>query len=90
MTDSIRAVVQAQVEEKIAAGETLQAAIDAEDRARESYEESQRSTQSARRDALKAGWTENELKRLGLAGGAKRTRARAKREDAPSGVDHEQ
>lgn len=90
VSESIKAAVQAQVEQKITAGEALERAIADEDRAREAHESSVRETQTARREAMRAGWTETELKRLGLAGASKRTRAAGRRTDAPSGNDHEE
>lgn len=76
MSDTIRAAVHAQVEQKIAAGETLQASIENERQARAAADDASRVTQAARRDALRAGWSETELKKLGLADAPRARRAR--------------
>lgn len=76
MSDTIREAVHAQVEQKIAAGEALQQSIDNERAARAVADEAARATQTARRDALRAGWSETELKRLGLAHATKSRRSR--------------
>ena len=68
MSQSIRELVESQVAEKIAKGEALDAAIAAAGAAQAAADAAAREVVSARREALAAGWTESELKRLGLAG----------------------
>ncbi|MDD7963115.1 hypothetical protein [Microbacterium thalli] len=67
MSLNIRELVEAQVADKIAKGEALERSIAHAEEAAAALEEAQRGVTSARKDALAAGWTENELKRLGLA-----------------------
>ena len=81
MSQSIRELVESQVQEKIAKGEALAASIEAAEAAQATAEARAREVTTARRDALAAGWTEGELKRLGLAGG-RAPRARKQRSTA--------
>lgn len=82
MSENIRSAVHAQVEQKIAAGESLEAAVATEQDAQRVLHEAASTTRSARREAMRAGWTETELKRLGLADASKRTRSRRRRVEA--------
>lgn len=75
MTLNIREVVEAQVAEKIEKGEALERAIGAAEDAAAALDAAQKNVTAARRDAMTAGWTEAELKRLGLAN-ARPTRSR--------------
>ncbi|WP_349885782.1 MULTISPECIES: hypothetical protein [Microbacterium] len=67
MALNIREVVEAQVAEKIEKGEALAHAISAAEEAAAALDAAQKNVAAARRDAMTAGWTETELKRLGLA-----------------------
>ncbi|OWP20303.1 hypothetical protein CBF90_02115 [Microbacterium sp. AISO3] len=67
MERNIREFVDAQVSEKIAKGEALAHRMKTAEDAAAALEEANREVTAARREALAAGWTENELKRLGLA-----------------------
>lgn len=78
MALNIREVVEAQVAEKIEKGEALERAIAAADAAAAALDAAQKDVTAARRDAMSAGWTETELKRLGLAN-ARPTRTRKPR-----------
>jgi len=78
MTLNIREVVEAQVAEKIEKGEALERAIGAAEDAAAALDAAQKNVTAARRDAMTAGWTEAELKRLGLAT-ARPTRSRKAR-----------
>lgn len=76
MTMNIRDAVHAQIEEKITAGETLHTAIENAEQARTVLSASEAAIVDARRAALKAGWSENELKSLGLATTPRKPRTR--------------
>lgn len=78
MALNIREVVEAQVAEKIEKGEALALAISAAEEAAAALAAAEKNVASARRDAMTAGWTETELKRLGLAN-ARTTRPRKTR-----------
>lgn len=67
MSTNIRELVEAQVADKIAKGEALAAKIEAIEAAQAALDGAQRDAAAARREAMSAGWTETELKRLGLA-----------------------
>ena len=67
MSQNIRELVEAQVADKIAKGEALEHSIRLADEAAAALDEANRAVTAARREALAAGWTETELKRLGLA-----------------------
>ena len=81
MALNIRELVEAQVAVKIEKGEALAHAIGAAERAAAALAAAQKDVTAARRDAMSAGWTENELKRLGLANG-RATRARKTRAES--------
>lgn len=70
----IRDAVHIQVEQKIAAGEALEAATALEREARDRLQEAERATQAARAAALREGWSERELRSLGLLSPARRRR----------------
>ncbi|SJN24995.1 hypothetical protein FM104_04680 [Microbacterium esteraromaticum] len=75
MALNIREVVEAQIADKISKGEALEQKIAAAEEVAAALATAQKEVTTARRDALNAGWTETELKRLGLAGSrAPRTR----------------
>ncbi|WP_271986229.1 hypothetical protein [Pseudoclavibacter terrae] len=67
MALNLREVVEAQIADKIAKGEALEQKITAADDAAAALDVAQKEVTSARRDALSSGWTEAELKSLGLA-----------------------
>lgn len=67
MSTNIRELVEAQVADKIAKGEALAEKIEAIETAQAALDAAQRDAAAARREAMSAGWTETELKRLGLA-----------------------
>lgn len=81
MALNIREVVEAQVAEKIDKGEALAHAIGEAENAAAALDAAQRNVTAARRDAMAAGWNENELKRLGLAN-ARPKRARKPRTES--------
>lgn len=66
MSDTIRSAVHAQVEQKIDAGEALESAIGAEREAQARLDDAARATTNARQKALRSGWSESELRSLGL------------------------
>lgn len=77
MSDTIRSAVHAQVEQKIDAGEALESAIGAEREAQARLDDAVRATTNARQKALRSGWSESELRSLGLLSTkAKRSAAR--------------
>lgn len=78
MSTNIRELVEAQVAEKIAKGEALAERVAAIETAQIALEDATRNAATARREALNAGWTETELKKLGLAsaGPARKRRTR--------------
>lgn len=84
MTQSIREIVEAQVADKIAKGEALASAIEAAARIEAEARLANREVAKERRAALRAGWTESELKQLGLVG------KRPARPAVRTGHDHEQ
>jgi len=67
MALNIREVVEAQIADKIAKGEALEQKITAAEDAAAALAAAQKEVTVARRDALSSGWTETELKSLGLA-----------------------
>lgn len=75
MTKSVQELVHEQVAAKITAGEALQEAVSEVERIQASLNEAESEATKARRAALKAGWTENELKSLGLAARPRTRRA---------------
>ncbi|MFS0715436.1 hypothetical protein ABC195_16460 [Microbacterium sp. 2P01SA-2] len=79
MTMNIRDSVLAQVEEKIAAGESLSGAIQAEADAQAALQEATAAVARARTHALRTGWTEAELKKLGLVPNTTTARSRKAR-----------
>lgn len=84
MTTTIREAVLSQMEDKIAAGEALSAAVEAETRAQAALEEAQAAVVAARRAALSRGWDERELKKLGLASAPRTNRGRKAKAAAPA------
>lgn len=67
MTKTVQELVHEQVAAKIEAGETLEAAVAAVARAQAAFDDAEAEAAKARRAAVKVGWTETELKSLGLA-----------------------
>lgn len=67
MSINIREAVEAQIADKIAKGEALAEKVTAAEDAAAALDAAQKDAAAARREALAAGWTETELKRLGLA-----------------------
>jgi hypothetical protein len=67
MSVNIREVVEAQVAEKIVKGEALAERTAVVAAAQTALDAAIKDAAGARRDAINAGWTEAELKRLGLA-----------------------
>lgn len=67
MSINIREAVEAQIADKIAKGEALAEKVTAAENAAAALDAAQKNAAAARREALAAGWTETELKRLGLA-----------------------
>lgn len=89
MSINIREAVEAQIADKIAKGEDLAAKVAAAENVAAALDSAQKDVTAARRDALASGWTETELRRLGLASPkTTRTRkARAKSADVPNTSD---
>lgn len=87
MTTNIRDAVLAQLEEKINAGEALAAANAAVTDAQVHLTAVSAAAAKARQHALKAGWTEAELKNLGLIPTTRAARARAPRTPRPDTRD---
>lgn len=82
MVKSIQELVQEQVQAKVASGEALEAAVrDVEDAATQ-LREAESVASKARRSALKSGWSESELRSLGLAG-----KGRARRQSSTDSAD---
>lgn len=79
MTKSVQELVHEQVAAKIAAGEALEAAVAEVGRVQDALTSAEAEASKHRRAALKAGWTEAELKSLGLA-----PRPRTRRRTAPA------
>lgn len=79
MDSAIRDAVMSQVEEKIGAGETLAEAIRAEEAARTALAEATAEVARARQNATRSGWSESELKALGLIPTMRATKTRAPR-----------
>lgn len=86
MSTNIRESVLAQVETKIAAGEELSRAIDHESQARAALDDATSAVTQARALALKAGWTESELRRLGLVPSARQSRTTRTRKPRTAGT----
>lgn len=84
MFTNIRESVLAQMEEKIAAGERLSDAIAREDEARAALSDAVDASAQARRAALASGWTEGELKKLGLVPSPRAAKARTARRQSSS------
>lgn len=82
MALNIRELVEAQIADKIEKGEALEQTIKDAEAAADALEQAQKKITAARRDALSAGWTETELKRLGLAS-ARPARSRKSRTPKP-------
>lgn len=85
MTIDIREAVLAEVETKIAAGEELRQRIDRQEQARAALTEAESAVAEARKDALKSGWSEAELKRLNLIPTTRGARTRTTRTTRTSG-----
>lgn len=83
----IRDAVLAQLEEKINAGEALAAANAAVTDAQVQLTAVSAAAAKARQHALKTGWTEQELKNLGLLPTVRTARARAPRVPRPDTRD---
>ncbi len=66
MSERIEQAVIAEQQNKIAVGKALEEAVDAELQAEKALKEAQSKTQKARRAALRSGWDETTLRKLGL------------------------
>jgi len=66
MSERIEQAVIAEQQAKISLGKALEEAVEAETRAESSYKEAKAETVKARRAALRGGWDEKSLRRLGL------------------------
>lgn len=82
MSTNIRELVEAQVADKITKGEALAGKVAAVADAQAAVDVALKAAATARREAMAAGWTETELKRLGLVS-ARPTRTRKPRSVAP-------
>jgi len=82
MTKTVQELVHEQVAAKITAGEALQQAVELAQAAADNLAEAEAKASTARRAALRTGWTESELKTLGLAS---KTRPR-RRSSGPTSV----
>ncbi|MDJ0336591.1 hypothetical protein QMG83_15285 [Salinibacterium sp. G-O1] len=78
MPKTIQQLVHEQIASKIAAGEALETAVAAVHRAQRELAARASDAATARRQAMKAGWSETELRSLGLA-----SRGRSPRRTAP-------
>lgn len=85
MSESIRDLVHAEVDQKIQAGIRLEEAAQAHTDALERAQLAAKQENEARRAALAAGWTETQLRKLGLA--SKRS-ARTPRKRQSTKTDH--
>ncbi|WP_143244686.1 hypothetical protein [Agrococcus casei] len=74
MSEAIREAAHAEVENKIQAGIRLEEAAHQHAAAIQAESEAEKHANQARREALAAGWTESQLKKLGLAPNRKVTR----------------
>ena len=77
MPKSVQELVHEQVAAKIAVGEALEAAVAQVSRAEADLTAVETEAAKLRRAALKAGWTEAELKSLGLASRKRQGRSSA-------------
>lgn len=66
MSERIEQAVIAEQQAKISLGKALEDAVEAEAAADASYKEAKAETVKARRAALRGGWDEKSLRRLGL------------------------
>lgn len=66
MSERIEQAVIAEQQAKISLGKALEEAVDAEAEAEAAYKEAKAETVKARRAALRGGWDEKSLRRLGL------------------------
>lgn len=66
MSERIEQAVIAEQQSKIAVGKALEDAVDAELQAERALKEAEGKTQKARRAALRSGWDESTLRKLGL------------------------
>lgn len=91
MVKTIQELVQEQVASKIASGEELEAATSRVAEVTVQLREAEAEAAKARRAALKSGWSETELRSLGLAGSA-RSKRRSSRDThrAPEDTDSDQ
>lgn len=67
MPKTVQEIVHEQVAAKIAAGEALQVAIATVEKVATELADAEAEAGKSRRAALKAGWSESELRSLGLA-----------------------
>lgn len=66
MSERIEQAVIAEQQAKISLGKALEEAVEAEAKAESAYKEAKSETVKARRAALRGGWDEKSLRRLGL------------------------
>lgn len=66
MSERIEQAVIAEQQAKISLGKALEEAIEVETKAEASYKEASAETAKARRAALRGGWDERSLRKLGL------------------------
>lgn len=78
MAKTIQEIVQEQVASKIASGEELEAATSRVSEVTAQLREAEAEAAKARRAALKSGWSETELRSLGLSGSARSKRRSSK------------
>ncbi len=83
MGTTIREAVEAEVQAKIDAGELLAAAVEEHAKALDAAAVARRAAADARRKALQAGWTETQLRKLGLSEGAPKRAGRARAAGKP-------
>lgn len=66
MSERIEQAVIAEQQAKISLGKALEEAVEAEAKAESAFKEAKSETVKARRAALRGGWDEKSLRRLGL------------------------
>ncbi|WP_018134010.1 hypothetical protein [Acaricomes phytoseiuli] len=79
MSETIRDAVMATMNDKIQAGEQLEKAIRHEAEVSALLVEAQQASSKARKAALKAGWSEREMRQLGLLDSSRKPAVRKKK-----------
>ncbi|MFC8041674.1 hypothetical protein ACFUOZ_20165 [Paenarthrobacter sp. NPDC057355] len=89
MSERIEQAVIAEQQAKISLGKALEEAVEAEGKAEAAFKEAKAETVKARRAALRGGWDEKSLRRLGLLKTSRVSKkADSAQEEATSETEH--